>query len=706
MAYHEAELSVEELGVLIAQLYSKAEFGGLHERVGNRKKHYHNVAGEGPGGADPPLPAPFKDAQRYQSDFIRQQFVRLNARLSENDWVPHCKPLEVNEKTKKAADQWEKYLRLGFDQLREEDGLDLQGGLTEGLGLWVYGIAHCYKRVDKIAGLPDYEYSDEEDVGKAIEEGKPSRFKVNESEEEEEKGKGKYRETDVARLERYKRLKAKAGFPWRVEIIDPETFVKTEDKDGLATCIVKKVVRFITYQRALAEEDIKLYSESSGRLLWKKDTLIVKAGEQPVGEATDVAATSGPGEKRYLVVAQVWTREWCYELARFGTAGSNESSAGEGWTLVKSFKHHYRINGKPTPPFSIAYASRYTSGDPQYMYEPAFAGSFRLKPSVDRQRTYEDHLVEMTALPTLFLTKPDGTPEVDTAGHLRFYTQQEIEMIVLPDGSRVQIVAPQPSEALHRSVERTMEDMKEAAPDVGIVDIGTTTQSWTARQMTQQANVYPASLLGNLAEAIQRLVRIITDTHSRPLDDGGFGEGVYLYSRKDDKLVGVEPEDIEGLLVYVDIPTKSAAEIITRQVHGVELSKPGPDGRPFISSRELYEDYFNKPDAAEVILEIEQEMAFRKYAPLVIDQMVAARLGVHLVMGSQLQPVGLGGQPATPEQAAEIIAERARQRGQPPPPPGSVTAVQQGAMPPEAATMGAMPPLNAPGTEPLGGPPL
>ena len=43
MAYHEAELNKEELAEIIAQLYSRAEFGGLHTRIRNRPPHFHNV---------------------------------------------------------------------------------------------------------------------------------------------------------------------------------------------------------------------------------------------------------------------------------------------------------------------------------------------------------------------------------------------------------------------------------------------------------------------------------------------------------------------------------------------------------------------------------------------------------------------------------------------------------------------------------------
>ena len=644
-----------------------SRFGPLHGKimgannVSGRRDHYFNLPA-----ADYIPPKPYDKAQPYQSDIIRRTHRKLRARIAENHFVVRVKPPQDTSEMRRLADKAERTLNAGLQLVEERERLDLQGLLADGQSLWCYGILHWLKAEHIWPAVPDYEYLDELPDEPAIH----NRFRPEN---------GRYRETDKSLQDRHHEMKARAGFPWFVESPHPATFSFIEDRstaNGMAVSLVVRSVALLDYQTQLfagdklalsineVDDNIRVYGEQDRPPEWLVEGVNIQAWGRP------------------LYVAQLWTRDEFYEMA---------TVSGDSWVQVKADKHPYTM-----PPFAIAVGAETNEAAPELRFQPEMEGLYRLKPSYDRDMTLAKVMAEMIAMPFFYIKTAEGAVMLDPEGKPLMLSRHNLSAYQLPPGASLEKVDYTLDDAFIAFLDKSTAELKEAAPSVGESEIGASTQPWAIRLQQQERSMEPRRLIQSQALAIRTMVRNMLYVMSLDEDAGGFGEGIYVYARekkgqKEQRtLVGIEPKEITGLEVEVDINPNSQAEVISLMKLGADELEAGR-----ITEEMYYEEFANIPDAGERVRAVEANNIYKQYLrDGMIKQVLKEKYGKRIVLGAEGEFVGFDGQVLTPEQVLQ-------QNGQVPvptaPAPGE-NAGQQAAMP-------GLPQVNAPGTIPLGGVP-
>lgn len=296
-------------------------------------------------------------------------------------------------------------------------------------------------------------------------------------------------------------------------------------------------------------------------------------------------------------VASVWTRDEYYELAAPSGAGGGSSQ----WALVKAAEHAYEM-----PPFAIAAADVNHHLDPVRRWEPALEGVYRVKPLFDRERSLGRFLAEQAAIPLFWVQLASGAWELDESGARVELSADAAAARTLPEGATLHKVDFELESAFVEFLRMSAEELDAAAPDTGAFapgEVGPNTQPHTLNILLGARNAQVLRLKQRQAEAVRTMLRSMALVMSKPLEDGGFGEPVWVFAKSrsgqllERTVVGVDPADIPSLDIEVRIDPWSQSQRIAIQEHGrARLNDPLDP----LDQRTYLEQYIGDehPDAA------------------------------------------------------------------------------------------------------------
>ena len=150
------------------------------------------------------------------------------------------------------------------------------------------------------------------------------------------------------------------------------------------------------------------------------------------------------------------------------------------------------------------------------------------------------------------------------------------------------------------------QDLQAAAPDTGVLDrgeAGPNTQPHTLNILLGSRNVQVLQLKRNQAAALRTMLRNMALVMSKPLDEGGFGEPVWVFAKSAngrllrESVVGVDPTAIPSLDIEVWVDPWSQSQRVAIQEHGrARLNDPLDP----LDQRAYLEQYIGDehPDAA------------------------------------------------------------------------------------------------------------
>ena len=530
-----------------------SRFDALYQRIRTREAHLYNSAE-----ADPRFAAPWQDAKPWQSDLARRTWSQLRNRLTEHPFRVHIEPPGDAPRQLRAANDLERVFEHGLELAQERGGFNLQNDLGYAQVCLCYGILHWQRADDRLPPFP------------------PARED----------------ESRRQRRERNRRAKAQAGFPWQIEVVRPDQFAFIEDRsaeNGLALAVVVREIALGPYRSALRRQDgLRLSANPAAQTDQPRLQIALES------EAPQPDEPSGGGWGDRLRVAQIWTRDEYYELAA-------PTSAGAQWTLIKAAEHPYEM-----PPFAIAPADVNDHPDPVRRWEPALEGVYRLKPLFDRERSLGRFLAEQAAIPIFWVQLAGGAWELDADGARVELTADAAAARTLPEGATLHKIDFELEPAFVEFLRMSAQELQAAAPDTGALapgEAGPNTQPHTLNILLGSRNAQVLQLKRRQAAALRAMLRNMALVMSKPLEEGGFGEPVWVFAKSRDgrllkrSVVGVDPADIPSLDIEVRIDPWSQSQRVAIQEHGrARLNDPLDP----LDQRAYLEQYIGDehPDAA------------------------------------------------------------------------------------------------------------
>ena len=530
-----------------------SRFDALYQRIRTREAHLYNAAE-----ADPRFAAPWQDAKPWQSDLARRTWSQLRSRLTEHPFRVHIEPPGDDPRQTRAANDLERVFEHGLELAQERGGFNLQNDLGYAQVCLCYGILHWQRADDRLPPFP------------------PARED----------------ESRRQRRDRDRRAKAQAGFPWHIEVVRPDQFAFIEDRsaeNGLALAVVVREIALGPYRSALRRQDgLRLSANPAAQTDQPRLQIALES------EAPQPDEPSGGGWGDRLRVAQIWTRDEYYELA-------TPTSAGAQWTLIKAAEHPYEM-----PPFAIAPADVNDHPDPVRRWEPALEGVYRLKPLFDRERSLGRFLAEQAAIPIFWVQLAGGAWELDADGARVELTADAAAARTLPEGATLHKIDFELEPAFVEFLRMSAQELQAAAPDTGALapgEAGPNTQPHTLNILLGSRNAQVLQLKRRQAAALRAMLRNMALVMSKPLEEGGFGEPVWVFAKSRDgrllkrSVVGVDPADIPSLDIEVRIDPWSQSQRVAIQEHGrARLNDPLDP----LDQRAYLEQYIGDehPDAA------------------------------------------------------------------------------------------------------------
>ena len=518
----ETPLSLGQLSDLIAQLASApaagrpgaARFSVLHERIRERERHLFNAPA-----ADPRLPEPFRDFKVWQSDIARRTWSELRVRLREHPLRVHVEPPNDSEAARRSANDLEQVFEHGLVLADERSAAGIQGQLAYGQVCLCYGVLHWQRSPDQLPPFPAAETR----TAPPADPAERRRFRPD--------GDG-CTETPASRRERDRRAKARAGFPWRIEVVRPDQFAFIEDRlapNGIGVALVLREIGLAEYRAALAAQDRIDLRPANGR---SRPALEIAVP----GDAPPDAEPSAAGWGGRVRVASLWTRSRYYELAA--------PERGD-WTLVKSHPHPYEM-----PPFAIASADVNDHPDPVRRWEPLLEGVYRVKPMFDYDRSLARVLADQAAVPLYWVRLEGGGYETNDEDVRVRLSASAAAARPLPSGASLEKIDFSLDPAFIEFMRVAADDLAAAAPDTGAIlsgEAGPNTRPHTLNLLLSARNAQVQHLKLQQARAVRSMLRNMAMVMSKPAAEGGFGEPVWVFAcTRDgrilrDTVVGVDP---------------------------------------------------------------------------------------------------------------------------------------------------------------------
>ena len=229
------------------------------------------------------------------------------------------------------------------------------------------------------------------------------------------------------------------------------------------------------------------------------------------------------------------------------------------------------------PPFAIAAADLNDHPDPLRRWEPALEGVYRLKPLFDRERSLGGFLAEQAALPLFWVQLASGAWELDTSGARLELTADAAAARTLPEAHRSTKPTSNSTPPSSNFLRMSAQELQAAAPDTGALapgEAGPNTQPHTLNILLGARNAQMLQLKQRQAAALRAMLRNMALVMSKPLEEGGFGEPVWVFAKSRGgrllkrTIVGVDPAEIPSLDIEVRIDPWSQSQRIAIQEHG------------------------------------------------------------------------------------------------------------------------------------------
>lgn len=623
------KLNVNECAAIVAALLgpptdaedsSGGRFSAFHTATRLRDAHFYNTKA-----ADQHLPPPHDKADTYQSDVIRQSWVALKSRLTENPFVIRIDDTDLTPTERRYANDVEAVLQQGLELVEQRERFSILADGADGQILHGLCALHWRKAMEVWPAFPEYDFADA-----PAEDYSPEPDDADEAEDGKHvRRKGRYRETDASRLRRDTRAKSRT-FPWHIEVVRGDQMAFVADRaalNGLAIFVVSRRTPLLDYNRKLKSDGIVLSLDQAGG---------IRVAEEQAGP--------GPGDPSYvpggdeIIVTHLWTRDECYELAAHGQSPL---------VLVKSFPHCYGM-----PPFELVTADEVHHPDPLRAFLPAVEGLYRIKPFYDHDMTLGRIIAEQIALPFYWVRQKDGSFMLDDQGKQLVFTRNALAAQALPEGAELVKIEFDMNPAFMTFLQQTGKELIDAAPQTGDVEIGASTQPYTLKLAQEQANPPVKKLKATLALAIRGMVRNMLTVHALPEEQGGFGRPVPVSVREDKKrriaeiVPGPKTLDLVPLL-EVDINPLSAAQNVTNMEFSRTLLN---DPKAPYTRRRFAEEAMNAADPDRVVQEADaEELYYAQVYPVVATQNLAKHFGKLFAITPDGQFVNAAGQQTPPE---------------------------------------------------------
>lgn len=646
---------------------------GAHERIKWRRNHYHNRPE-----ADPPVPQGWEHC-KMQSTVLRDVGTEMRSRLIENEWTPQAKSLAGTARKDSDAEEAEAFLVWMFSELKNRTGIDLQGGLADGQIIDGYGVLHWY--LTDMPEFPEYEELDE------LPEDEEEAKNYTEDEYDEVAGKSKqlkYRETEDSVMARWRQMSVRAGAPWMVELPAPEEIAFERDKSAISE------FRHVLRSRVIGVPE---YLTARKKYTKRQKAEVLETEDAPIGldqGQKDDWMPSGSQWGETIVLKQLWTRDYCYELVT-GPSGLDE---------FECYLHPYGM-----PSFAIAPGATVRSADPALAYEPMLESLYRIKPQYDRQLSLYLALGEGGAVRRYYLedTSTGAAMLTESGDNVLLLSADAAAAMTIPSGYTLKSFGGEGVTGdFVKGLEYIRGMLDDGRPGTGRAQFGASTQPWSARIEQAQENIEPKMCLNYQIAAMQVMVQNMMDV----MATGHCGDVHY----RNDKgtMRSVAPKVWDGLQAEVRIPAASTAERITLIEHGMSLIAAG-----HITPITFYEEYMGVPNPIEYHADILAWGEFSKKAlPGLLQKELAEFMGSQFLIGPDGVMMDMAGQQVQPEavlQANGVTPMRPPQQGMM---PQRGSAPMGGGMPPRGApqmsgsmgtTPGALPGMQAPGTVRLPG---
>lgn len=647
------ELDAESAKKLVERIWKRHE--ELHVNVKTYRQHFYQDTA-----VDPPMLPGYEGFAR-QTNVLTDNWAPLRARMCENSFRAQVTANDEYATSKAKSDMVEAYLISVTSRLKTKTGLDVQGALVDGMALDGGGVLHVYLD-DADYQSAGGDYKELEDIG----EEKAEDYTEEEYDPEAFKGKTKkkkYRETDKAYMTRRNRARASKG-TWNWQVYSLRDCAWVEDTSPF--CQYKYFVR------RWVQPCIDWFEE------WDKWDATEKQGAADVGmngSKDEWRPETSPDKE--VVISQLWTKKWIYELAD----GLDGADSDKGFTK--------KPNRMGMIPFFVPPGRYSHDSSPSNAFKPILISALRFKPWYDRYKSNMAALAEANAIPRWQCVAVDGNslpPLTDEEGHVKVFSQHAMESTRPPDGYRYEQLgganAGRDFVALGEDMEREME---RALPSTGKVELGASTQSWTARMAIQQENIEPSGHLKDLAGAIQQAMEMMVEVNaSGVLGDVSFYPDSGTEKMKAGEVVTLTPDDFKGLVVNCEIGTETGTERTAKQQFYAELFAQGlateedyirdGEGQPMpdqVKARRDVDRYFDKNVKERMLQAKAAEVLGSKYAmlpvsqpgqPPFVDGMGKAVMPQEVLQQNGVQ--GFGSNGINPSSGMPDL--------QPPPPPGGV----------------------------------
>jgi len=317
--------SEKDCQAILKQLIDRYEQGsdgnvGAFPKLRVRRDHFFNHPRH-----DPSL-GPYISGPKWQSNDLRETWVKMVTRLTENEWSVSGKPMIPTATQERRTTDVEMFFMSGIRNGEQRQDINLQRLLADRVVREGRAWLHARPLKDMCPPLPDAVILDS--VPGVGEQGKYRKKR----QEADKDGKYGYRYEEILESRERRQVEdgAKAGWPWFMAVAPAGAVMEVKDELGLALLVWVKQVGVLDYSKRLKDRDKIVLSVNQ---VDKKVQIFVE-GEAPAGR--------GEGSWGEMVgIAEIWTRTEYYELATDSAFVNADMLAISGWQLVKAFPHEY-----------------------------------------------------------------------------------------------------------------------------------------------------------------------------------------------------------------------------------------------------------------------------------------------------------------------------------------------------------------------------